>query len=254
MFTKARRDQKDSLEEGKASEDATPDPQSKGDETSTSAPQKQNEALNVFGGVLLNEQSRQFVARVASGVTKVSFIMGLCLAGSIALNGYLGYKVANVEPKYFASTGNGRIIPLIPLDKPVMSVADVIDFAQKATRRSMTMDFLNYREQLEDSRKYFTGEGFQSYLDSLSNSGILDTIKDGRFNMNTTTETGVLAKQAVVDGRRVYVVNFPLTVKLAGQTSDRPDQEFLATIRVERISTAIDAQGIAITQVVTEPR
>lgn len=254
MITKGRRDQEDSLEEGKTSESATPDTQSEGDETSTSTPKEQNDALNVFGGVLLNEQSRQFVARVASGVTKVSFIMGLCLAGSISLNGYLGYKVANVEPKYFASTGNGRIIPLIPLDQPVMSVADVIDFAQKATRRSMTMDFLNYREQLEGSRQYFTESGFQSFLNSLSNSGILETIREGRYNMNATTETGVLAQQGVVDGRRVYVVNFPLTVKLAGQTSERPDQEFLATVRVERISTAIDAQGIAITQVVTEPR
>lgn len=215
---------------------------------------EQSDALRVFGGVLLNEQSRQFVARVAAGVTKVSFIMGVCLAGSIALNGYLGYKVANVQPEYFASTGNVRIIPLIPLSQPVMSVADVIDFAQKATRRSMTMDFLNYREQLENSRRYFTDAGFQSFLNSLSSSGILDTIRNSRYNMNATTETGVLAQQGVVDGRRVYVVNFPLTVKLAGQTSERADQKFLATVRVERISTAIDAQGIAITQVVTEPR
>ncbi|MDL4860780.1 DotI/IcmL/TraM family protein [Halomonas elongata] len=213
-----------------------------------------DETLRVFGGVLLNEQSRKFVSKVASGVTKVSFIMGACLAGSIALNGYLGYKIANVQPEYFASTGNGRIIPLVPLSQPVMSVADVIDFAQKATRRSMTMDFLNYREQLENSRKYFTDAGFQSFLNSLSSSGILDTIRNSRYNMNATTETGVLAQQGVVDGRRVYIVNFPLTVKLAGQTSERPDQEFLATVRVERISTAIDAQGIAITQVVTEPR
>ncbi|WP_088698662.1 DotI/IcmL/TraM family protein [Halomonas campaniensis] len=253
MFTKSRRDQDDSHEEHSARATAIPESPNQ-NRKSKPENDEQDKSLSVFGGVLLNEQSRQFVSRVASGVTKVSFIMGLCLAGSIGLNGYLGYKVANVEPRYFAATGNGRIIPLIPLDQPVMSVADVIDFAQKATRRSMTLDFVNYREQLEDSRHYFTDSGFQSFINSLSNSGILDSIRNGRYNMNATTETGVLVQQGVVDGRRVYVVNFPLTVKLAGQTSERPDQKFLATVRVQRISTAIDAQGIAITQVVTEPR
>lgn len=249
MFTKNRKN-KGATSQSDAQE------QKAGDQEDSPAERKENnnDAMNVFGGVLLNEQSRHFVSQVATGVTKVSFIMGVCLASSLAMNIYLVHKVSNVEPRYFASTGNGRIIPLIPLDQPVMSVADVIDFAQMATRRSMTMDFLNYREQLEGARQYFTTSGFQSFLKSLSGSGILDSIKDGRYNMTATTEAGVLAKQGVVDGRHVYIINFPLTVKLAGQTSERPDQDFLATVRVERISTAIDAQGIAITQVVTEPR
>lgn len=220
----------------------------------TKETQVDNDNLNMFGGVLLNEHSRQFVAKVASGVTKVSFVMGICLAGSIALNGYFAYQITNIKPEYFASTENGRIIPLIPLSEPVMSVADVIDFAQKSVRRSMTLDFLNFRSQLEDSRQYYTSDGFQSFIGSMSDSGILDTIRNGRYNMSTSTETGVLSRQGLIDGRRVYVVSFPIQVKLSGQTNEKPDQKFLATVRVERISTAIDTEGVAITQVVTEPR
>lgn len=215
-----------------------------------SSPQKDSP----FGGILLDLQSRKMVSQVASGITKTSFILSVALAGSIAVNGYLVWKVANLEPRYFASTDDGRIIPLIPLDEPTLSVADVIDFSQKATRRSMTLDFLNYRSQLEDSRHYFTDAGFDSFLGTMSESGILDSIRNGRFNMSASTDTGVLAQQGVLNGRRVYIINFPLTLKLSGQTTDRPDQRFMATVRVERISTAIDAQGVAITSIVTEPR
>lgn len=232
------------------------------DEDSSSRPESEAAGVNPsnsqkdssFGGILLDLQSREMVSKVATGITKTSFILSVALVGSILVNGYLVWKVANLEPRYFASTDDGRIIPLIPLDEPTLSVADVIDFAQKATRRSMTLDFLNFRSQLEDSRQYFTDAGFDSFLGTMSESGILDSIRNGRYNMSASTDTGVLAQQGVLNGRRVYIINFPLTLKLSGQTTDRPDQRFIATVRVERISTAIDAQGVAITSIVTEPR
>lgn len=198
------------------------------------------------------EQDRRQLQFIARSSVKLNFILAIGLMVSVAVNGVLGWFAVHPDRQYFAAD-NGRIFPLIPMSAPYRKTADVIQYAKDTMNRSFTMDFVNWRQDLEDVRGCYTRDGFKSLIASLDASGVLATVRDRRMNMSITAGTGVLTKEGVEDGHYVWYVEMPIEVKLTGQTSELPAQRFLATVRVERISTLDNIGGIAVGQVVTRP-
>ena len=189
---------------------------------------------------------------VADTSVRLNFILAVALLISVVANGLLGWQAFHPDRQYFASD-NGRIFPLIPLSQPYRKAADVIQTARDTITRSFTLDFVNWRSQLEDVRKHYTRSGFKSVVKSLNTTGVLDTIKNRRMNMNITAGAGVITKEAVEEGRFTWYIEMPITVRLHGQTSKLPDQKFLALIRMERVPTLDSIDGIGISQLVTRP-
>lgn len=91
--------------------------------------------------------------------------------------GCLVYAVLHPPVKYFA-TQDGRIIPLHPTNKPAYSDTDVIDFGNRVISEAFTLDFVNYRSQMNKLIPRFSDAGFQSYYTALTQSNILSAIKD----------------------------------------------------------------------------
>lgn len=197
-------------------------------------------------------RGRKFLNRLTGSAVKLNFILGTALVISISANAALGWMAAHPVREYFA-TDNGRLFPLIPMSQPYRKAADVIQYAKDTMNRSFTLDFLNWRQQLEDVRPGYTKNGFKSFIASLKESGALATVRDRRMNMSITAGTGVLTKEGIEDGTYVWYIEVPIEVKLAGQTSELPPQRFLATIRIERISTLDSIEGIGLGQLVTKP-
>lgn len=156
------------------------------------------------------------------------------------------------QREYFASD-NGRIIKLVPLSEPYQSQSNIIQFARDAIIKSFSIDFLNYQGQLEQVRSEYTRQGFSSFLESLENSNILDTITRKRMNMTVTANTGVLIKQGLDRGIHYSIVEIPIEIRLVGQSSEFPSQKLLATVKIDRISVLDSIKGIAISQLVTKP-
>lgn len=195
---------------------------------------------------------RKHVQAIAGALVKLNFLVLIGLLLSLAGNLYLGWCATHPEREYFA-TDNGRLFPMIPLSRPYRKTADVIQYAKDTVNRSFTLDFLNFRQQLEDTRPSYTKAGFKSFLDSLKASGVLDSVRERRMNMSISSSTGVLTKEGVEGGHYVWFVELPIEVKLAGQTSELPAQRFLTTVRVERVSTLDSIEGIGVGQIVTKP-
>ena len=198
------------------------------------------------------EKDRKHLQFIAGSAVKLNFILAVALVVSVIANGVLGWRAFNPDRQYFASD-NGRIFPLIPMSQPYRKAADVIQYAKDTINRSFTMDFLNWHQQLEDVRGNYTRDGFKSFIASLQVSGVLATVRYRRMNMSITAGTGVLTKEGVEDGVYVWYVEMPIEVKLSGQTSELPAQGFLATVRIERVSTLDSIEGIGVGQMVTKP-
>lgn len=180
---------------------------------------------------------------ILSGVANV--ILVLIVAGQT-------WALAHQPRDYFALDG-GRLIPMVPMSTPYRSSADVVSFARTTVERSFTLDFNNYRANLEDVRSRFTRNGFASYIESLKASGMLNTLEK-RMNLTSSAGVGVLVEEGEEDGSYVWVVRFPLTLKFVGQSSELPEQRLLATVRVNRIATAESVEGIGVAQIVTKPQ
>lgn len=160
--------------------------------------------------------------------------------------------LAHVAPVYFAAD-HGRLLRMYALDEPYRAPADVIGYAKTTLDRTFALDFSNYQMQLEDLRPRYTQDGFKNLLEGLKGNGMLDMIRTKRMNLTSSTGTGVLVEQGNEQGVYSWVVRFPLTLKLVGQTTEMPDQKLIATVRVRRIPTLDSVEGIGVAEVVTKP-
>ncbi|ENV52040.1 IncI1 plasmid conjugative transfer protein TraM [Acinetobacter junii CIP 107470 = MTCC 11364] len=213
---------------------------------------KLTKTQDAFDPALNIGKERKYISYLSGAFVKSNFGLVIALIISISGNVYLGYEASNTKREYFASD-NGRIFPLIPLSEPYQKPASVIQYARDTLNSTFTLDFLNWRSQLEGVRSRYTVGGFKSIVDSLQKSGLLNNVRDKRMNMTISSGTGVLTKEGVENGRYVWIVEVPIEIKLAGQTTELPAQKFTAIIRVERIPTLDSIEGIGVAQTITKP-
>lgn len=207
---------------------------------------------DAFSPAIRQLEDRKHIQSIAGAAVKLNFLlMGVVVMLSVS-NLYLGWQATHPDRQYFAAD-NGRFVPLVPQSEPYRKTADVIQYARDNVARSFTMDFLNWRQQLEDVRASYTREGFKSFLDALKKSGVLDTVKDKRMNMSISAGTGVLTREGVESGVYQWIVELPIEVRLEGQSTHMPPQRFLTTVRIERVSTVDSVEGIGVGQLVTAP-
>ncbi|MBI6605257.1 MULTISPECIES: DotI/IcmL family type IV secretion protein [Pseudomonas] len=198
-------------------------------------------------------EDRKQLAKHTSSIVKSNLVLSWGLGISICLNCVFGWFVMHPHYVYFAADGL-RIVRLVPLNEPYITDAEAIQFAREALNRSMTINFTDYRQQLEDVRGDWTKRGFAQYLEQLQSAGYLDLVKTKRMNMTVTTETGVLVKSEMVDGVLVRHIEVPIEIKLVGQTTDLQPKRFIAKVPVARIPTLDSIVGVGLDGIVTTPR
>ncbi|WP_279483549.1 type IVB secretion system apparatus protein IcmL/DotI [Aureimonas sp. SK2] len=157
--------------------------------------------------------------------------------------------MARPEPRYFATTSNGQIQLLTPLDRPHMSAADVLNFSVRAVTNSLTYSFDNYRAQFQESQQYFSQpDGWNSFVEAVQRSKALDLVRNGRFNSSATASTPVIVRQGVnATGSYEWIVQMPIRISYQS-ASEVTGQSNTVTVRLTRLPTYETPYGIAISQ------
>ncbi|HCA3439690.1 TPA: DotI/IcmL family type IV secretion protein [Salmonella enterica subsp. salamae serovar 35:g,m,s,t:-] len=189
---------------------------------------------------------------IARKSLNVGLIQGYIIAVSVTANLFMGYALVH-QPRTYFSFDHGHLTLMHSLDRPYYSTADVIQFGGETLINTFSLDFVNWRHQLEQVRPNFDTKGFASVIKQLQSSGMLDLVRKNRMDMTATHGTGVLTKQGLENGAFTWVIEMPLTIKLAGQTSQLNDQKFIATLHIHQVSTEIKPEGVEVTLVVTRP-
>lgn len=95
-----------------------------------------------------------------------------------ALIGVLVFLVKNpTEPLYFATDDVGRLITVVPVNRPNMSDEDAEAWAIKAVEDAYSYNYVNYRKQFQHSQGYFTKYGWDKYMEALVASNNLVAVK-----------------------------------------------------------------------------
>ncbi|WP_145560240.1 DotI/IcmL/TraM family protein [Yersinia bercovieri] len=163
----------------------------------------------------------------------------------------LGYAVLNPPVKYFA-TQDGRVIPLTPTDQPAYSDADVTDFGNRVIREAFTLDFVNYRSQMNNLLPRLSDEGFRSYYSALTTSNVLASIKDKKMNMSVMTSPGVVVSKGTLEnGVYAWKIQYPVKFKLTGQTTSLPEQSFVLSLLIQRTDPRLKNTGLEVSQLIT---
>lgn len=92
----------------------------------------------------------------------------------------IAYSVKKVNNEY--SVQNAQIIP-VTLPSGYNTFKNVVSWLKDAINESYTFSFINYEERLKSVEKYFTPEGYVSYLKAIEQSGVLNELKNKKIEI-----------------------------------------------------------------------
>ena len=180
---------------------------------------------------------------------KLALVLVLALCVCAAVNVLLIVK--QPTPRYFAATPDLRLAPLVPLDKPLLTQQGLLNWVTETICNAVSLDFLEWREKLSNTRENFEDAAFKSFLASLGSSGILDMIQEKRLSVSAVvTRAPVITASGLVGGTATWKVEFPLIVSYESSQGVESTQRLMATVLVARASTVLTPRGVVIQQVV----
>ena len=96
---------------------------------------------------------------------------------------------------YFATDDVGRLIKIVPLDRPNMSDQELVAWVVESVQSALSFDYINYREELQNAEKYFTRYGWSQYMEKLTLSN----------NLLAVTKRRMIARAQVVEPPKMLV-------------------------------------------------
>lgn len=149
-----------------------------------------------------------------------------------------------------AATPDGRLVPLTPLDEPIMSDAALRNWTVAAVTEAFTLGHHDWRLRLAAVRENFTDAGYESFLDGLNESLFLDRLRD-HLQVASAVAQGapVVTDTRYFRGRLGWAIEFPLLVTFsAGARS--VSQDLIARVLVMRVPLSERPAGIGIEQLI----
>lgn len=183
----------------------------------------------------------------------------LALLGSIVVNMLLIFVVgfqyyAKPAPVYFATQTDGTLIEIQPLYEPLVDEEMLLMWSSRAAIAAFSYNFLDYQDDLQQMRQYFTPAGFDNYLEALQQSGNLDTVLSKRLVVKgVVTEVPVIVQHGLIKGRYAWKIEIPMLISYVS-ANETLEQPILVTMLISRVPTKDKPQGIAIAQFVVEDR
>lgn len=188
------------------------------------------------------------------GQHKLIVVFLLSVVVNIALTVLLIYMVTHPPtPKYFATSSNGRITPLVPLNQPNTSDNAVIQWSSVATMAAYSYNFVNYRSELEAASGFFTGAGWDQFMEALQSSNNLDAVKAKKLVVSAVvTGAPIILKKGMLSDRYAWRIQMPLLVTYQS-ASEFTQQNLNVTLLVTRVDTLNSPSGIGIAQFISAP-
>lgn len=178
----------------------------------------------------------------------VSFFGAIAIAGlAIAIIAFI--KLHQPQNKYFATTSDGRLIRMVPLNEPNLTQAALMSWVAQASTEVMTFGFHDYRRRLQEASRHFTRGGWESFTTALTQSRIIEAVEAQQQVVTTVPRSApILVQEGVTrEGRYFWRVQLPLAVTY--QSAAKSRNEFMVVeITVVRVPTLENPIGVGIDQ------
>lgn len=166
---------------------------------------------------------------------------------NLVMAGTLYYLLSHrPTPQYFATTSDGKLIRLYPLSAPVVSTAELLQWATVAATSANTFNFANYRKELQEASRFFTPSGWKEYQKELKGSRNLETVLAKKLTVSAVaTGAPIILDQGVVLGKYKWKIQLPILITYES-SSTKISQPLVVNMLVTRVSTLDTPQGVAI--------
>jgi intracellular multiplication protein IcmL len=183
---------------------------------------------------------------------RIAILQGVIIVGLIVVMMYVVH-VHQPENRYFATTEDGRLIPMTALSEPNLSTPALLSWVAQSATEVMTFGFNDYQRRLQESSRNFTRRGWESFTQALEASRIIEMVKANQ-QVVTAAPRGapILQSEREHKGRYQWVVQLPMIISYQSGTKTRSDS-LLITLVIVRVPRLESPNGIGIEQWVAVP-
>ncbi len=152
------------------------------------------------------------------------------------------------ENRYFATTEDGRLVPLTALNEPNLSNPALMSWVAQSATEVMTFGFNDYRRRLQEASRNFTRRGWESFTQALQRSRIIEMVESNQ-QVVTAAPSGapILKSEGLVAGRYQWEVQLPMILSYQAGSKMRSD-DILLTLIVVRVPRLENPNGVGIEQ------
>lgn len=179
----------------------------------------------------------------------------LALLGSVLLNiilvvALLMHGQKEPEKFFFATTGDGQLIPLYPTVMPVVTTATVINWASMNVPNIYSLDFIHYRAQLNTVQQYFTPGGWTQFQAAFASQ--LNEILTNKWIVSAASNgVPVVTGEGVFNGVYMWQLQMPLTISFQ-QGATATTRNVLLTLVIARVNNVAAHQILGIDQIIQQ--
>lgn len=184
---------------------------------------------------------------------RLAFIQSLVIIGLLGVSFYV-IHVHQPENRYFATTEDGRLIPMLPLNQPNLSTPALMSWVAQSTTEVMTFGFNDYRRRLQESSRNFTRRGWESFTQALQASRLIEMVEANQQVITAAPQgSPILESEGLVNGRYQWIIQLPMVLTYQSGARTRSDS-LLVTVVVVRVPRLESPNGIGIEQWIAVPR
>jgi hypothetical protein len=160
------------------------------------------------------------------------------------------------KPVFFAMDNIGELINVVPITQPNVTEAELFAWATDAVQSIYTLDYINYRAEMQQSQKYFTTYGWTQYTRALKSSNNLVGITERKQIQlaNVVGQPKVLA-EGLLGTAYAWKLEMPLLVTylLPPTYADKNKytNPLIVTVVIQRQSILQSYKGLGIVQIVS---
>lgn len=208
------------------------------------------EAIKGLGTVVLRNQYYKDGYR---SMLKLALMQGLVIVLLIFCVFFV-IHTNQPENRYFATTEDGRLVPMVPLNQPNLSSPALMSWVAQSATEVMTFGFNDYRRRLQEASRNFTRRGWESFTQALQRARIIEMVEANQQVVTASPQGApILQSEGLVMGRYQWIVQIPMVVTYQAGSKTRSDN-LLVTVVVVRVPRLESPNGVGIEQWVAIPK
>lgn len=186
-------------------------------------------------------------------ILKLAVIQGFVILALIFAMVYIVHT-HQPENRYFATTEDGRLMPMVALSEPNLSTPALMSWVAQASTEVMTFGFNDYRRRLQEASRNFTRRGWESFTEALQRSRIIEMVEQNQQVVTAAPQGApVVEQEGMVQGRYQWTVQLPMILTYQSGSKTRSDS-LLVTLTIVRVPRLESPNGIGIEQWIAVPR
>lgn len=216
----------------------------------SAASTEEMQALKALGSVVIRNE---FYRDGYRSLLRIAVIEAMIIIGLVVVMFYV-IHIHQPENRYFATTEDGRLVPMVALNEPNLSTPALMSWSAQAATEVMTFGFHDYRRRLQEASRNFTRVGWASFTTALEKSRIIEMVEHNQQVVTAAPASApVLISEGLVKGRYQWQVDLPIVVSYQAGSATRADN-LLLTLLIVRVPKLESPNGVGIEQWIAQPR